>query len=286
MKKSMHLHMMLVFFVFSLFASCSSAPKNPGDVLTLRSQAEKMLEQGNREADRGNYENALVLIDESKRTAILVDDPSLRVRTGLSRGNILFSTGQREEAFAEWNAALAEAEKRGTPELVSVSRVHIARGNLLSGGMEAKPVIDQVNKELDAIKNDQLYIAFSWLVIGLAQRELGSYKEAEASVRRSLDVHEKGLYFEQAAYDWFVIASIRSLAGNYDSSLEALQSAIAFDRRVENSWGLASDWRAMGDVYKKANKDAESGEAYLRAASIFRAMGNDAEAQAMEARAQ
>jgi len=278
--------MVPVFLVFFLFASCSSAPKNPGDVFLLRSQAESMLEQGNREADRGNYENALLLINESKRIAILVDDPSLRVRTGLSRGNVLFNLGQSKEAFDEWDVALAEAEKRGTPELVSVSRVHIARGNLLSGKMEAQPVIDQVNKELVAIKDDQLYIAFSWLVIGLAQRELGSYREAEASVTRSLDVHEKGLYFEQAAYDWFVIASIRSLAGNYDSSLQALQSAIAFDRRVENSWGLASDWRAMGDVYKKANKDAESREAYQRAASIFRAMGNDADAQAMETRAQ
>jgi tetratricopeptide (TPR) repeat protein len=272
--------------VFLLFASCSSKPKNTGEVYAQRLQAERLLEQGNKEADRGNYESALLLVNNSKRLAILVDDPGLQVRTGLSLGNVLFNIGLREEASAEWDAALAEAMTRGTPELAAVSRIHIARGNLLSGGMGAQQVLDQVNREMGAIKSDQLYIAFSWLVIGLSQRELGLYREAETSVRRSLDIHEKGLYFEQASYDWFLIASVRSLAGNYNGAIQALQSAIALDRRVENSWGLASDWRAMGDVYKKAGNDAESREAYLRAAAIFRAMGNDDEAREMEIKAE
>jgi tetratricopeptide (TPR) repeat protein len=286
MKNAMNLHMTAVILVFFLLgASCSTKPKNQGDVYVQRIQAERMLETGNREADRGNYDSAMLLINDSKRLAILVDDPGLRVRTGLSLGNVLFNTGQREDAFAEWDTALAEAEIRGTPELVSVSRIHILRGKLLSGETDARSVLDQVNRGMGAIKDDQLYIAFAWLVIGLSQRELGLSREAEASVRRSLDIHEKEMVFEQAAYDWFLIGSIRSLSGNYDGAIQALQSAIAFDRRVENSWGLASDWRALGDVHKKAGRDAESREAYLRAASIFRALGNDAEARSMETRA-
>ena len=287
MKNAAKLHVTIAGFILALFAaSCSSSPKNPADVYAQRSQAESMLEMGNKEADRGNYETAMSIINDSKRLAILVDDSSLRVRTGLSLGNVLFNTGMREEAFAEWDTALTEAETRGTPELAAASRVHIARGNLLSGEMEAQQVIDQVNKELGTIKSDQLYIAFSWLVIGLSQRELGLYREAEASVRRSLEIHEKGLNLEQASYDWFLIASIRSLSGNYDGAIQALQSAIVLDRRIENSWGLATDWRALGDVNKKAGKDAESREAYLRAASIFRAMGNDTDAREMERRAE
>ena len=286
MKITAELRITTAFLVFFLFVSCSSASNNTGEVYVQRLQAERMLELGNREADRGNYDTALQLVNDSKRMAILVDDPSLQVRTGLSLGNVFFNIGLRDEAFAEWDTALAEAEVRGTVELAAVSRVHIARGKLLSGGMDAQSALDQVNKELNTIKSDQLYIAFSWLVIGLSQRELGLYREAETSVRRSLDIHEKGLYFEQAAYDWFVIASVRSLSGSYNSAVQALQSAIDFDRRVENSWGLASDWRALGDVYKKDGKDRESREAYLRAASILRALGSDDEARKMEAHAE
>ena len=274
------------FFVLTLLAAaCSTPPKNAGEVYVTRKQAESQLDQGNKSADRGDYETALAVLNEARRLAVISDDPGLLVRTGLSRSNVLFALGRADEASAGWEAALKEAEKRGERELAAVSRVHIARGRLLAGGAsEAQAVRETVNRELAGIKSDRLYVAFAWAVIGLAERDLGRYREAEAAVKRSLDIHEKERYFEQAAYDWFMIASIRSLSGNYNSALEALDSAIDLDRRMENSWGLAADWRAAGDVRKKAGKSAEAREAYLRAAEIFRALGSDQAAAETESR--
>jgi tetratricopeptide (TPR) repeat protein len=284
----------VVFLMLPLiFAACSTAPKNSGEVYQIRAQAENQLDMGNKTADRGDYETALVLLNEARRLAIITDDPGLLIRTALSRGNVLFSLGRAEEASASWEAALAEAEKRGTPELAAVSRVHIARGRLLSPGgassdllrkSEAASVLEQVNREMNSIKSDKLYTAFAWIVYGLAERDLGRHAEAEASVKRSLAIHEKERYFEQAAYDWFLIASIRSLSGSTAGAAQALESAIGFDRRVENSWGLAADWRALGDVYQKAGKAAEAREAYSRAAAIFRALGEDGAAAEAENR--
>jgi tetratricopeptide (TPR) repeat protein len=288
-----------VLFLLCL-AACSSAPKNPGDVYEVRRIAESQLDLGNKNADRGNYETALLLLNESMRLAISADDPGLRVRAGLSRGNVLFALGRADEAIAGWETALSESEKRGNGELAAVSRIHQARGRLLSAvngiaiGAAAGAAADsatvaaevraEVNKELAAVK-DRLYTAFAWQVIGLAEKELDRYGEAEAAVRRGLEIHQKDLQLEQAAYDWYLIASFRSLAGNYDGARQALESAMALDRRVENSYGLATDWRAMGDVFKKAGNSAESREAYLRSAEIFRSLGNDDAAAATEKRA-
>jgi tetratricopeptide (TPR) repeat protein len=133
-----------------------------------------------------------------------------------------------------------------------------------------------------AAVKDRSYIAFAWLVIGLAEKELGRYAEAESAVKKGLDIHEKDLYLEQAAYDWYLIASFRSLSGNYNGARQALESAMVLDRRVENSYGLATDWRALGDVFKKAGSPAESRQAYLRSAEIFRSLGNDQEAAGVE----
>jgi tetratricopeptide (TPR) repeat protein len=278
-----------------LCAACSALPKASGDVFEIRNQAESQLDLGNRQGDRGNYETALLLLRESHRLAVSADDPSLRVRAGLSLGNVLFALGRGGEAAAEWEAALGEAEKRGNRELVAVCRIHQARGRLLApaaaesdaasagGPPSPQSVRNEVNREMAEIK-DRLYTAFAWTVIGLAEKDLGRYAEAEAALRKSLDIHEKDLYFEQAAYDWFLIASFRSRAGNYSGARQALESAMALDRRVENSYGLATDWRALGDVLKKAGSGAESREAYLRAAEIFRSLGNDGEAAAVEQR--
>jgi len=278
----------VVFFilVFPILLSCSTKPKNPGDVYSVRRQAETQVALGGRQADRGSFDAALLILDEAMRLAIVADDPSLRIRAGLSRGNVLFSMGSRDEAVKAWSDALSEAERTGNAELAAVSRVHIARGRLLSATGDAgaaQAVRDEVERNIAPIK-DRYYTAFAWTIMGLAEKELGRYAPAEAAVRRALEIHEKDRYFELAAYDWFMIASFRSLAGNYRGALEALETAIAFDRRVENSWGLASDWRAMGDVYRKSGDGEASRAAYLRAAEIFRALGNDQAAAEAENR--
>jgi tetratricopeptide (TPR) repeat protein len=264
-----------------LIAACSSAPKNPGEVYMMRRFAETQLAAGNKEADRGALEDALSTIDEAMRIAIAIDDPSLRIRAGLSRSNVIFSMGLGREAVEGWNEALAEAERTGNKELSAVSRIHIARGRLLSpeGKASAQSIRDEVNRNIVLVKSDRLYTAFAWTVIGLAEKELGSYAAAEAAVRRSLEIHEKDRYFELAAFDWFMTASFRSLSGDYQGARQALGNAIDFDRRVENSWGLASDWRALGDVSQKAGDRVSARAAYQRAAEIFTALGNEDAAQ-------
>jgi tetratricopeptide (TPR) repeat protein len=256
-----------------LFFSCSTQPKNTGEVNDTRKDAEVQLEQGTREADRGNYAAALVFINEAKRLAVITDNSSLLIRSDLSRGNVLSALGNVQDAVEAWNKALEEAVFAGKKELAAVCRIHIARGKLLSQGA-AQSVRDEVNRELSQIKSDAIYIAFAWTVIGLAEKELGRYAAAEEAVRRALAIHEKARNLELAAYDWFMIASFRSLSGNFSGALKALESAIEYDRRTENSWGLANDWQAFGDVQKKAGNRDAANAAYVRAAAIFRAIGD------------
>jgi tetratricopeptide (TPR) repeat protein len=270
--------LIIILTIISLIPACSTPPKNPGDVFDIRKQAETHLELGSKDADRGSFETALLKLDEAMKLAIAVDDPGLRIRVGLSRGNVLFSLGRGEEAKKAWEDALLEAKRAGNKELEAVSSIYVERGKLLSAtdvdlSAVAQAVRDKVSGDMSAI-NDRYYTAFAWTIIGLAENKLKNYKEAETAVLRALEIHEKDLYFELAAYDWFMIASFRSRARDYSGALKALEKAIDFDRRVENSWGLASDWQAVGDVHGKAGNAEESSAAYARAAEIFNAIGN------------
>jgi tetratricopeptide (TPR) repeat protein len=263
----------LLIIICYLFSACSSAPKITGDVYDTRKDAEAQLEQGTGQADRGNYEAALVFINEAKRLAVITDNSSLLTRSDLSRGNVLFALGRAQEAVEAWNKALEEAEFAGNNELAAVSRIHIARGKLLSRDA-ALSVRDEVTQELSRLKSDGIYIAFGWTIVGLAEKELNNYAAAEDAVKKALVIHEKAANLELAAYDWFMIASFRSLSGNFSGALKALESAIEYDRRTENSWGLANDWQAFGDVQKKAGNRDAANAAYTRAAAIFRAIGD------------
>jgi tetratricopeptide (TPR) repeat protein len=223
--------------------ACSTAPKKPPEVFTQRTAGERQLELANREADRGDFQMALDLLEEARRIAVSADDPSLRIRTGLSRGNILFSLGRRDEASAAWDAALGEAESLKNQELAAACRIYRARGRLLaavadgSAAQATAEVRTEVNRDIGLIKTDKLSEALGWTVMGLAEKESRRFTEAEAAVKKALD------------------------------------KAIALDRRAENSWGLATDWRAMAEVYRKAGKTAEAAAASERSKEIFESLG-------------
>lgn len=278
----------LIFLLMVILWGCSSAPKGPVEITAKRTTARSQLDLANQEADRGNFTNALTLLEEARRIAVSADDPPLLIRCSLARGNILFAQGLGAEAAEAWNAALAEADRAGDKELAALCRVYMNRAKLLSdtsvggGAGNADTIRAEVAKDLALITNDKLAAALAWTVIGMAEKESRRWKEAEAAIKKALDIHQKESYLAEAAYDWYLIASVRSTAGHYDAALEALVEARNLDRRQENSFGLAADWRALGDVYRKMNRPAEAEAAYHRSAAIFRAMGLEQKAAELE----
>jgi tetratricopeptide (TPR) repeat protein len=264
---------------------CSSAPKGQMEARTQRRAALAQLEAADKETDRGNYTGALTLAGEARRFAVSADDPALLIRSALSQGNILSFMGRSGEAQAAFEGALAEAERIRDTSLAALCRVYIARRLLLAGGGNAAEIRDQVKREIALLKTDQNGLALGWTVVGLAEKELGNWTEAEKGIKNALDIHVKDGRLEQAAYDWYLTASIRSVSGQYQGALDALEEALSYDRRAENTYGLGMDWKAMGDVYKREGKDGAADIAYRRAAEIFRSINMEREAGEAEGKA-
>ncbi len=264
--------------------SCSSVPKGPAEITNIRGYGKTQLQLANLESDKGNYELALDYLEGAWGYAAQSDDPDLRIKVMLSRGNVYLYRGRLERARLDWDTALAEAQREGMNELAAAAKIHIARGMLLDaigkGNADAALAMETelvFLKEMDNIKKEQTYLALAWAGAGLAEKEQGLWDKAEASLKNSLKIHESGNYLKRAAYDWYLIASVRSKAGNYASAVDALMQAVSFDRRAENSHGLGSDWTAVGDVYVKMGERGKAENAYLRAIEIFTAasMVND-----------
>jgi tetratricopeptide (TPR) repeat protein len=245
---------------------------------------ETQLTIANTEADRGNYAEALSLLAEAWRMAVSTDRPALRVRVGISRGNVLFYLGRRQEAEAVWETARKEAETAGNRVLAAACRIYRQRSLLSADGSTAEEVLAAVQTELGEVKSDKLFTALAWTVIGLAEKELDRFENAEKSLRNALSIHEDDRYLEQAAYDWYLIASVRSVAENYQGALAALDAALGFDRRAENTFALGMDWTARGDVLRKMGEEDEAVAAWRRAAEIFRSLQLEEQALAAEAR--
>ena len=265
----------------AVLSGCSSAPKRPPEIFTNRNAANGQLDLGNQAVNKGDYANAHLFMKEAWRLAVSSDDPETRVKVLLADGNAWFNEGNRDKADATWAQALAEAEAAQNKILVSTSRIYRARGLLAEGNaagalpeaerqQTAESVKATALAEMGNVKANPLYTAFAWKVIGLAEKELGSWAEAEDAIKKAADIHEKSRYLEDAAYDWYLIASVRSKAGQYPAALEALRTALAFDRRAENPNGLGMNWLAIGTIEEKAGNPEKAAEAYKRAAEIFK----------------
>jgi tetratricopeptide (TPR) repeat protein len=282
----------LLFIIILLLFSCSSVPKRPVENLTNRNMAASQLDLANSTGNQGRYSDALLILEDARRLALSADDPALIIKIAISRGNFLFSQGRLDEAFETWEEARLEGEAAGDRNLMALVSLAVLRGRLVlllsdnSGGVnqaEVGEIITLARNEL-AGKIEDLGQASAWIVIGMGEKELGRYSEAENSITKALDIHESTRYLEEAAYDWYLIASIRSVAGNYEGALVALNAAVGFDRRAENGFGLASDWQAMGNVYIKAGNRESAAAVYRRAADIYRAIDLADLAAAVEAK--
>ena len=265
------------------FSACSSPPKRADEIFVDRNTAVSQLNLANHNVNRGRYEDALIILEDAWRLVLGTDDPALRIQTITSRGSIYFYLGRHKEAFSAWESAAAEGDASGLPALAALARIYSLRAkvvNIANSGLkgeeldtEVSELLGLIHAEMPIVRNDTLATAAGLVTLGLAEKQLRRWTEAENYVRSALATHQKDRYLEDAAYDWFLIASIRSRAENYDSALEALRLAISFDRRAENGFGLASSWQAMGDIHTKAGNREDALAAYRRSADIYRAIG-------------
>jgi tetratricopeptide (TPR) repeat protein len=272
----------LLFVIF--LASCSTAPKRPAAVYNIQSMTDNLIGMANKEADQANYEQALMYLDSAWILAVQTDRPSLRVRVNMGMADVNYLLGKTAEAENIWRRTEREADFNDEPMLASACRVFRARSTLMSGTGKPDEVLAIVQKELNILKPDKLFYATAWTVKGLCEKEMGLHIDAEKSIMNALSIHEKANYLEQAAYDWYLIASVRSVAGNYQGAIDALNRAIAFDRRAENTFALAMDWTATGEVYRKMGNENRAAMSFSRAAEILRAVDKEAEAFEIEQR--
>ena len=280
----LRLRVIIIPVIFFLLSACSTAPRRPQEIFTERNMATNHLRLADHTANRGNYEDALLILGEARRLALATDDPVLIVRTSMSRANILFAKGFYAEAFADWEAASAEGIASGETVLAALARIYAIRARLIlldrgenagsaANKIKAEELLERLHPELHLVRADAFAAAAGNITLGLAEKQLRRWDEAERAARRALTFYERNRMLEDAAYAWFVIASIRSTAGNLDAAMDALNAAIRFDRRAENGYGLAASWRAMAEIHQRAGRLDESRAALHRAVNIYRAIG-------------
>lgn len=271
------------FIVCVLFWGCSSSPKITREVTEFRDGSAEQLKMGSRVLLRGDLDQAAVYMEEAIRLAWAADDVVSVVRSQIGRGSVYFANGEVNKARDIWSSSALLAKTESFKVGESAAKLFSLRSKLAEGNSDksevivpASEIIEEIKKLTDEVSGDFSFYTAGLQIQGLAYKEIGlkdssSFSKAISVLEKVADLHTSSNYFEDAAYDLYMLSSVFSRSGDNAKAVLTLQRALENDRKAENSWGLAADWLAIAKIQEKMKEMENAENSAKRSLEIARA---------------
>ncbi len=109
--------------------------------------------------------------------------------------------------------------------------------------------------------------------LGTAEKNLGDSAKALEYYGKALEINLASKLIDEAASDYYMIASVHSLDGRYDEAIKNATLALALDKQMENSPRIAKDLYALGLISTKKGDAAAAFDYFQRAYLVFTTLG-------------
>ena len=262
----------LLFFCIFLF-SCSSQPKRAMEVSVIRTACESSLETANACILTGDFENAAKTLDGCYTQAMSIDNAELLVSVSLARVSLMLSqnppdlAGARDYLQDARNFAVFCQDAPKQNALCTMNEVRISlEEEAFSDYEAAEKKLDECDRIL---KSDKYNEAHLFSVRGDICRKQKNYSQAEKYFTDAVKKYSDNRYLSEIGLTWYKIAQVRSLGGNNEGALEALDKAITYDRASENTRALGIDYYIKGIIYSRIDKISEAKYSFEHSADIF-----------------
>lgn len=268
---------LLIFLLFS----CSSAPKRAMEITVIQTAANTALETANSNILTGDFLQAKTSLDAAFLQAMSIDNLELLIAIDLARVSMVLSQDPPDLDAAK---KIIEEAKSFVPytnnpthekALCALGEVRIKLFEATeSSYSEVLSILDQ---NAEAIKDDPYNKAHFHSVRGDVLKNQKKYAEAEIEYLAAEKIYIDERYLAEIGLTWYKIAQVRSLGGNKNSALAALEQAIYYDKAAENIRALGTDYYVKGIILTKGNpteiEKKEALYAFNHSADIFNAAG-------------
>ncbi|MCP5514870.1 MAG: tetratricopeptide repeat protein [Spirochaetales bacterium] len=266
---------LLSLLSFAFFLSCSSAPAKPDAVSSRKNRAADITGFGNNYFIQGQYNQALVFFKLALDENTAVDfEPGIS-RTSNSIGKVYLVTGEFDKAEQYLNDAYEIAKKLENRELTAISARNMAELYIEQGKIEESDAL--LNEALSNSESYPLIKAEVYHTVAISLRKKGNFSEAISYIDRASEINLREKAHSSLAANYYLAASVYSRQNNFSKSVEMLNKAIDEDRIVENSYGLAKDYKALGIVHLKNSKPEEAYPFFIKSIKIFDVIDNKSE---------
>ncbi len=271
-----------------LLTACSSAPKRSMQVSTIYSTAYEMIESANACILSGDYDKAGFFLSAAENQAMSIDNYDLLTDASLARCSLSLSVNPPDIETAERYVEFAQGfvkncvNPKKQQALVALNEVRIetAKGNLdENANVNISALLNKLEENKKDVKGDPYYEAQFTLAQGDAYKLKKDYVQADKSYTAAAKEFTDNRYLSEIGISWYKAAQARSLAGNKDDAIKAMEQAIFYDRAAENSLALGTDYYAVGLILAKGSptpgEKERAVEAFTHSAEIFTAIDAD-----------
>ena len=117
-------------------------------------------------------------------------------------------------------------------------------------------------------------IGESWRIKAAILKKKKDYGMALEAIEEAVAIDKKGFFLGELASDYYIRASILSLSGKYSEAIESMELALEKDKFIENSAGIAMDLYGLGKIHNK-NGNSEMALDYFKRLYLVYKGAND-----------
>ena len=260
------------------FVSCSSAPAKTDTVTAMKSQASQNAAYGDGYYKQGRYDLALQFYQQALNEYTSVDDAAGIVQVYNDIGMAYVALG----SFGTAEPILLKARERArevNPQLVLATSINLGELYLARGDAAQALATFQEALALPAEARTPVRTAILYHDIGTAQKTLGEMAPALASFAKSLEINLANTFVQEAAGDYYMIASVHSLQANYDEAIRNALLALSLDKQIESSPAIAKDLYALGLITTKKGDMAAAYDYFQRSYLVYTTLSSRTDAK-------
>jgi tetratricopeptide (TPR) repeat protein len=256
----------------TLLASCSSAPPKSDTVTTMKTQAAQDSITGDAYFRQGRFDLALQFFTRSLNENTAVDNGDGIIQSYNAIGKTYMALGALDKAEELLLSARDHARSAGAP-LLFVSTNNLGELYLAKGEPQKSLAMFEEAMAMPASSRTPAQTGVLYHNLGTAEKDLGDPLKALDYYGKSLEVNLSNKLFEQAAANYYMIAAVHSKKGELDEAQKNALAALDFDKRVENSPGIAQDLYALGLIANRRKDPAAAYDYFQRSYLVFTTLG-------------